>query len=112
MNTLINTSDLCTQTDVFCSLLDQSLFYEAHEALEALWFEHRFEKCDEIRLVRAYINAAVSFELIKRGRPKAALKPWGFFQKHFELIQKVPQVHQVFYELIYKKIFETSKKIS
>ena len=85
-------------------------FYEAHETLEELWFPLRFEKDDEVRLIRAYINAAVIFELVKRGREKSGLKPWGFFNKYKHLIELVKPEHKTFYEEIEERIFTTQKR--
>ena len=109
---LICIQDLEKQKDSYCQFLDQELYFEAHEALELLWFKHRFKDDQEIRLIRAYINAAVSFELHKRGRSKAALKPWGFFQKHHELIKIAPPLHQEHYEHIYDKIITTADRFT
>lgn len=103
----IQTLQLQQQCERFCGLLDQALYYEAHEALEEIWFPRRFDKADEIRLIRAYINAAVSFELHKRKRPHAAVKPWGFFQKHRTLIEATPSHH---YE-IYSRVDQHISKI-
>lgn len=112
MQTLINLEELSKQTQRYKQLLSDDLFYEAHEALEELWFPLRFEKDDEVRLIRAYINAAVSFELVKRGREKSGLKPWGFFNKHAHLIEVVTSVHKSFYQEIEEHIHKTRKRKS
>jgi len=112
MQTLIDYEQLSQQTAIYKDLLTNDLFFEAHETLEELWFPLRFEKDDEVRLIRAYINAAVSFELVKRGREKSGLKPWGFFTKHFHLIHEVESKHQSFYEEIYEHILKTQKRLA
>jgi hypothetical protein len=109
---LIDTKALKKQHDVYLECLHKNLFYEAHEALEEIWFPLRFEKDEEVRLVRAYINAAVSFELVKRGREKAGLKPWSFFNRYAPLIEKVPLEHQKIYQNIYDHILMTQKRLN
>lgn len=68
--------------DEFVARLEASQFYEAHESLEALWFPRRFEDDDEVRLLKGFINAAVSFELLKRGRPEPSLRVWKNYLKY------------------------------
>ena len=72
----------------FKKLLEKELYFEAHEALEEFWFPNRFNKTDEILLIKGFINAAVSFELKKRGRYKASLKPFSTFEKYLPLLEK------------------------
>lgn len=69
--------------------LKSELFFEAHEALEVLWFPRRFEDSYEVRLLRGFINAAVSFELIKRGKIEASKKPWSTYLKYLPLMDKI-----------------------
>jgi len=109
---LIDLNDLKKQMLTYIDLLNNDLFFEAHEALEELWFPLRFEKDDEIRLIRAYINAAVSFELVKRGREKSGLKPWGFFNQNRHLIKSVNATYRPYYEEIYTIIISTQKRLN
>ena len=112
MQSLIKTKALQQQTLAYIDFLQNELFYEAHEALEEIWFDLRFETCNDVRLVRAYINAAVSFELVKRGREKSGLKPWGFFQKNLHHFDEAPAHHQDFYQMIHHKILATQEKLN
>ena len=112
MKTLIIFEHLVKQTDVYIDFLSNDLFYEGHEALEELWFPLRFEKDDEVRLIRAYINAAVSFELVKRGREKSGLKPWGFYHKNKHLLANVPANHLPYYEKIVAHILQTQNRLA
>ncbi|SFV49862.1 hypothetical protein MNB_SM-7-1465 [hydrothermal vent metagenome] len=75
--------------DQYLKLLKQEHFFEAHEVLEEFWFPRRFEKSDEVQLVRGLINAAVSFELIKRGRIEASKRVWRNYLKYRTLLYKV-----------------------
>ena len=73
----------------FVTCLEEERFYDAHEALEEIWFPRRFEGNDEIKLLKGFINAAVSFELRKRGRPEASQKVWKNYLKYKKLLHKI-----------------------
>ena len=62
-------------------------FFEAHEALEEYWFPRRKTKRREVLVVKGFINAAVAFELKKRGRQESALKVWQTYLKFAKLIE-------------------------
>ena len=66
----------------FLKCLREARYYDAHEALEARWFPRRFEDDDEVRLLKGFINASVSFELIKRGRPEPSKRAWNNYLKY------------------------------
>ncbi|MDY0115949.1 MAG: DUF309 domain-containing protein [Sulfurimonadaceae bacterium] len=84
----------------FLACLYQERFFEAHEVLESLWFPRRFELCDEIKLLKGFINAAVSFELLKKERPKAAQKVWQNYLKYKPLISSInSEYKEDFYKL-------------
>ena len=85
----------------FISCIENHQFYEAHEALEEVWFPRRFEEDDEVKLLKGFINAAVSFELLKRGRFPQSERVWKNYLKylpHLELLQKNP--HHKSYALL------------
>jgi len=69
--------------------LNEKRYYDAHEALEEIWFPRRFEDNDEMRLLKGFINASVSFELLKRGRINPAKKAWANYIKYRPLLYKV-----------------------
>ena len=73
----------------FKKCLDEERFYDAHEVLEKTWFPRRFEKSDELLLIKGFINASVSFELLKRGREKQSKKVWMNYLKYRPLLFKV-----------------------
>ena len=83
----------------FRSLLDAELFFEAHEALEELWFPRRFEKENEVLLLKGFINAAVSFELHKRGRAHSSKKVWANYLKYRPLLHAIPRYKKELYAL-------------
>ena len=74
----------------FINCLNEKRYYDAHEALEASWFPRRFEKeSSEVMLLKGFINAAVSFELHKRGRFKQSQKVWSNYLKYRPLLFKI-----------------------
>ena len=75
--------------DEFKLCLREERFYDAHEALEELWFPRRFEQSDEVKLLKGFINAAVSFELIKKGRIHQSKKVWQNYLKYRPLLFKL-----------------------
>ncbi len=90
--------------DEFISLLDKELFYDAHESLESIWFPRRFENNKEMKLIKGFINAAVSFELIKRGRIESSKKVWKNYLKYKPLLYTINSTHLNKYYLITKEI--------
>jgi hypothetical protein len=79
-------------------------FYDAHEDLEALWFPRRFEESDEVKLLKGFINASVSFELRKKGKIEASQKVWNNYLKYKDLVNKIDSLHIEKYHLIIKEI--------
>ncbi len=75
-----------SKIDAFKAYLREERFYDAHEALEALWFPRRFEATNEVKLLKGFINAAVSLELIKRKRVKQSKKVWLNYLKYRQLL--------------------------
>ena len=45
-------------------------------------------------LIKGFINAAVSFELVKRGRKKSALKVWKNYEKYVVLLSRIETPHK------------------
>ena len=88
----------------FIQELDEEKFYDAHESLEKIWFPRRFEDSDEIKLIKGFINAAVSFELIKKGRAEASDKVWKNYLKYKGLIDKINSPYLSEYRLILQHI--------
>ena len=66
----------------------ENKFFKAHEALEEFWFPRRRDKSKDILIVKGFINAAVSFELKKRGRLKSSKKVWSTYLKFSKLIEE------------------------
>lgn len=81
------------QIKEFRLCLDEERFYDAHEALEEIWFPRRFEESHEVMYLKGLINAAVSFELLKRGRVKQSKKVWLNYLKYRQLFFKTDSKH-------------------
>ncbi|MBU1642035.1 DUF309 domain-containing protein [bacterium] len=90
--------DYTEYLDRFVSCLDEERFYDAHEALEEIWFPRRFEDDLEVKLLKGFINAAVSFELTKLGRPGPATKVWGNFEKYRPLSDAFSSCNSSYYQ--------------
>ncbi|QSZ40716.1 DUF309 domain-containing protein [Sulfurimonas aquatica] len=75
--------------DEYIECIQEHRYYDAHEALEEVWFPRRFEKSHEVKLIKGFINASVSFELIKLGRIPQSKKVWATYLKHRQLLFKV-----------------------
>lgn len=83
--------------DAFVESLNENRFYDAHEDLEHLWFPRRFEENDEVKLWKGFINAAVYFELIKKGRGATSLKVWENYLKYKPLLETISSEHKELY---------------
>jgi len=95
----------------FLHALDQELFFEAHEVLEEAWYPKRFENCNEVKLLKGFINAAVSFELIKRGRSTQSKTPWKTYLKYRQFLFKTNTTTLNNYYSIFLKIELIQKKL-
>lgn len=87
-------TDAC---EAYLQSLAQERYYDAHEDLEALWFPRRFENDDEVKLWKGFINAAVSFELIKKGRCAASQTPWNTYMKYRALLDTLDTPYKELY---------------
>lgn len=92
------------QLELFIQNLQNGNFYDAHEDLECLWYERRFEDSDEVKLLKGFINASVSFELRKKGKIEASQKVWNNYLKYRDLVNKIDSMHIEKYHLIIKEI--------
>lgn len=83
--------------EAFVQSLKEERYYDAHEDLEALWFPRRFESDDEVKLWKGFINAAVCFELIKKGRSSPSQTPWKTYLKYVALLEGLGPEHKHIY---------------
>jgi hypothetical protein len=97
--------------EAFVRSLEEGRYYDAHEDLEVIWFPRRFESNDEVLLWKGFINAAVSFELIKRGRLKPAETAWQTYRKYSPLFEDLVTPHKELYVKISKLIEQQRGKL-
>lgn len=90
--------------EAFLKSLEEERYYDAHEDLEALWFPRRFEEDDEVKLWKGFINAAVSFELIKKGRTVPSQTPWKTYTKYVTLLDGLETDHKHIYVTMVQSI--------
>lgn len=105
---MITTKDV----DEFSKAIDQGCYFEAHEILDKMWFENRFEDSKEVKLLKGFINGCVSFELHKRGRIEASKKVWRTYLKYRQLLFKTGSKNIKLYYDIFLKIEKTKKGLS
>lgn len=96
--------------DDFLLALDEKRFYDAHEILEELWFPRRFEESNEVKLLKGFINASVSFELYKKGRFKQSKKIWMNYIKYRQLLFKISSTKLQYYYCISRHIEAIQKE--
>ncbi len=102
--------DYTLYLDRFTLCLEEGRFYDAHEALEEVWFPRRFEDDREIKLIKGFINAAVSFELTKRGRPNPATKAWGNYEKYRQQLEAFTSFNTPYYEQLALRVERMRKE--
>ena len=87
---------MTNKIDEYILCLDEQRYYDAHEALEEIWFPRRFEESDEVKLLKGFINASVSFELFKQNKISQSIKVWKNYLKYRPLLYKVnsPQLNR------------------
>ena len=70
------------EIEKFKELINEKLYYEAHESLEELWFPIRQIKNDCCLVLKGFINAAVSLELYKRDKIEQSKKIYLVYLKY------------------------------
>jgi hypothetical protein len=96
----------------FKDALDEERFYDAHEVLEELWFNNRKNPTNEVKLIKGFINAAVSFELHKRGRIDASERVWKTYLKYRPLLFKTTSTKVELYHKISLHVEGIKKNLS
>ncbi|BFU77362.1 hypothetical protein ALC152_05770 [Arcobacter sp. 15-2] len=105
------------EIEEFKQLVNEKLYYDAHETLEELWFPIRKMKNNYCLVLKGFINAAVSLELYKRNKITQSKKIYLVYLKyvtdkrinccdHKEELKKL----KVFID-IYFKTLENSHKL-
>ena len=97
--------------EAYMRALEEGRYYDAHEDLEALWFPRRFEKDAEVNLWKGFINAAVCFELIKKGRPIPSQTAWKTYLKYVVVLDALETEHNHIYVTMVEFILQQRGKI-
>jgi hypothetical protein len=90
-------SDITAAFDAYACSMSEGRYFDAHEDVEAIWYPRRFEANDEVLLWKGFINAAVSFELINRGKAKPAQIAWQTYLKYRILLENLITPHKELY---------------
>jgi len=90
--------------DLYLLNIEKMHYYDAHEVLESIWFPRRFEKSNEVKLLKGFINAAVSFELYKRGRIVQSKRVWATYLKYRQFLYKIDSLYIKKYHYIARYI--------
>lgn len=97
--------------EAFVRSLEEGRYYDAHEDLERIWFPRRFHKDNEVALWKGFINAAVSFELIQRGRTEASQRGWETYLKYRTLLEDLETEHYEMYVRMVKIIEKLDSRL-
>jgi len=74
--------DLEGALQAYLKLLDEEEYFEAHEVLEEAWHPLRLSKHPLANLAKGLINAAITFEHIKRNRKNVKAKAQKVFASY------------------------------
>ncbi len=83
----------------YLKLLEEGAYFEAHEVMEEAWHPLRLKKHPLANLAKGYINAAITFEHIKRDRKNAnekAKKVLSSYERHKYLCLKGIEHYDLF----------------
>ncbi|WP_200762967.1 DUF309 domain-containing protein [Nitrosophilus alvini] len=95
---------------LFIQHIRKNRFYEAHETVEEYWHTIRKSDHPEKEVIRGFINAAVSFELLKRGKKDGFKKVWKNYLKHCGNLDKSLPNYKVFAD-IKREVEEEKRRI-
>lgn len=96
--------DLEGALKVYLKLLDEEEYFEAHEVMEEAWHPLRLKKHPLANLAKGYINAAITFEHIKRNRKNVKKKAQTVivsYERHKHLC-----VEEIEYYVLFKEAGE------
>ena len=85
----------------YLKLLEEEEYFEAHEVMEEAWHPLRLKKHPLANLTKGFINGAIGFEHIKRGRKNAhkkARRVMESYERHIHLCKEDIKFFSLFYE--------------
>lgn len=83
----------------YLKLLEEEAYFEAHEVMEEAWHPLRLKKHPLANLAKGYINAAITFEHIKRDRKNVkekAKKVLASYERHKHLCLEEIEYYDLF----------------
>jgi len=98
---LVMNEDLESALKIYLNLLDEEEYFEAHEVMEEAWHPLRLKKHPLANLAKGYINAAITFEHIKRNRKNVkekAKKVFASYERHKHLCVEEIEYYKLFKE--------------
>ena len=90
-------------------LLENDEFLESHDKFEELWRKYKNDEKsrEESFILKAFVNASVTFELFKMKRIEHSNNVWNTYKKYENLIDQLETLNTNNYkkikEIIYKK---------
>lgn len=97
--------DLAGAVKEYLRLLEEEEYFEAHEVMEEAWHPLRLKKHPLANLTKGFINAAIGFEHIKRGRKNASIKAkrvMESYDRHIHLCREDIKYYALFLEAMQK----------
>jgi predicted metal-dependent hydrolase len=84
--------------ELFIEDIENSDFTKAHEDLEDYWKSIRKSEHPLKNLCKGFINGATAFELIKRGKDKAAKTVWATYEKYLPIMKEDIENYELFFK--------------
>ncbi|MCB9096096.1 hypothetical protein [Arcobacter aquimarinus] len=93
-------------------LLLEDEFIESHDFLERLWrvYKNDEKSRKESFILKAFVNATVSFELYKMKRFEHSNNVWNTYKKYEYLIDEIESTNSSNYRKIKEIIYEKREK--
>jgi len=88
-------------------LLVNNEFIKAHDLFEGLWREYKDDKKtrEESFILKAFVNASISFELYKMNRIEHSINVWNTYKKYEDLIDSLISPNRDTYKELKKIIY-------
>lgn len=100
--------DINSKLEKIILLLNKDEFLESHDIFEELWRKYKNNESSRIEsfILKAFVNASVSFELYKMNKFKHSQNLWNTYRKYEYLIEEINSINSVNYQKIKKIIYE------
>jgi hypothetical protein len=104
--------DIDLEHEKIILLLENDEFIRVHDILEELWRKYKDinETREESFILKAFVNASVSFELYKMQRYEHSLNVWNTYKKYEYLIDEIYCINTKSYKKIKNIIYKKREK--